>query len=817
MSSQAFLSPSSFALSLFAFSLTLVEGEFHMRILTHNLGFPRIGRNRELKKAVEAYWRDPSTRAQLLATASSLRQRHWLLQKAAGIDLIPSNDFSLYDQVLDHVCLLGCVPERYLEGGRRIANLDEYFAMARGDASRPALEMTKWLDTNYHYLVPELEPDQEFQLSSTKPFDEFREALSLGIVTKPVLLGPLSFLRLSKCKDNAFDRLSLLEKLVPTYALILRELRRLGAAWIQLDEPILAMDMDDRERAALVAAYGKLAEAAPDLSLMVCSYFGSCGPNLPALLSLPVKAVHLDAVRAAGDLDALLSGLSAASGEVAAASAAPPSGRMLSLGLVDGRNVWKNDFARSRGLIEKARETLGADRILLAPSCSLLHAPVSLEGEETTPRELRRWLSFAEEKLSEVSTLARLAQAGNWKAAPEFLANQEDIRDRREHPALSARAVRERVARLRPEDARRHSPYGVRKEAQRRRFHLPPFPTTTIGSFPQTEAVRKARARWKSGLSEEAEYRRFLEAETREAIRRQEELGLDVLVHGEFERNDMVEFFGEKLSGFAFTSNGWVQSYGSRCVKPPIVYGDAYRNAPMTLDWARFAMREARKPMKGMLTGPVTILKWSFVRDDQPLAETALQIALAIRDEVEDLERAGMGLIQIDEPALREALPLRRSEWDACLEWEVRAFQVASSGVRDETQIHTHMCYCDFGEIMGHIARMDADVISLEASRSRMELLSDFSEFKYPNGIGPGVWDIHSPRVPTGPEMAGLLQKACAVLSPENVWVNPDCGLKTRRWEEVLPALRNMVQAAHLLREGRWGRFDPRAGKLSSE
>lgn len=758
-----------------------------MRISTQNLGFPRIGRNRELKKAVEAFWSDPTARGKLLVAAAAIRQENWRLQKAAGIDLIPSNDFSFYDQVLDHVCLLGCAPERYTENGRKVVNLDEYFAMARGNGAAHALEMTKWLDTNYHYLVPELEPDQGFQLASTKPFDEFREALGIGILTKPVLLGPVSFLRMAKCRGAAFDKLSLLERLVPVYALILKELGKLGAEWIQLDEPVLAMDMDERERSALRSAYGILAAAAPEASLMVCAYFGGYGENLPTLLGLPVKGVHLDVTRAEKELFPLLQAL--------------PGDKLLSLGIVDGRNVWKNDFSRSLALIGKVREAIGANRLILSPSCSLLHSPMSLRGENATPAHVLPWLAFAEEKLAELADLAVMAQAGNWGTSPKFLANQAVMRNRREHAGTHLGAVRGKTARIRPEDGKRLSPFPARIERQNARLGLPPFPTTTIGSFPQTEGVRQARSRWKKGQLDDNGYRNFLEAETLMAIRSQEEIGLDVLVHGEFERNDMVEFFGERLEGFAFTSNGWVQSYGTRCVKPPIIWGDVHRPLPMTVDWAVFSMRATERPMKGMLTGPVTILKWSFVRDDQALSETANQIALAIREEVRDLEAAGVPIIQIDEPALREALPLRRSEWKACLDWEVWAFQLASAGVADATQIHTHMCYCDFGEIMEYIARMDADVISLEASRSRMELLDAFTGYHYPNGIGPGVWDIHSPRVPGQEEMSGLLEKARGVIAPQNLWVNPDCGLKTRRWDEVVPALRNMVDAARRLRE----------------
>jgi 5-methyltetrahydropteroyltriglutamate--homocysteine methyltransferase len=757
-----------------------------MRIQTHILGFPRMGKNRDLKKAVEKFWRDPTARHDLLQTASQLRQEHWRLQKQAGIDIIPSNDFSLYDQMLDHICLLGCVPARYLASGRKMANLDEYFAMARGDERNHALEMTKWLDTNYHYLVPELEVNQEFQLASSKPFDEFREGMDLGIRTKPVLVGPLTFLRLAKCQGEPFDKLALLPKLLPVYTLILKELRKLGAEWVQCDEPVLAMEMEPRERQALIDAYRLFAEAEPDLSLMVCSYFGSYAENLPTLLDLPVKAVHLDLSRASSDFDDLLMGL--------------PKQRMLSLGLVDGRNVWKNDFAGSLESIAKAKASLGAARLLLSTTCSLLHCPHSLTGEKTTPAEVIGWLAFAEEKLGEVRQLADLAQAGNGPHDDGYLDHQSALEKRRLHPAVRVPAVRERLRVLTPEALNRQSPFAVREIAQQEHLNLPAFPTTTIGSFPQTEEVRRARAQWKNGQLSEADYRAFLEDETRRAVVRQEELGLDVLVHGEFERNDMVEFFGEKLEGFAFTSNGWVQSYGSRCVKPPIIYGDVWRMKSMTLDWTLFAMRQTERPMKGMLTGPVTILKWSFVRDDLALAETANQIALAIRDEVIDLEAAGLPIIQIDEPALREALPLRKSDWPACLAWEVQAFRLAAAGVRDTTQIHTHMCYCDFGEILPHIAAMDADVISLEASRSRMELLEAFKEFRYPNAVGPGVWDIHSPRIPTSEDMADLLAKAARVLRPQALWVNPDCGLKTRRWEEVYPALAGMVKAAQGMR-----------------
>jgi 5-methyltetrahydropteroyltriglutamate--homocysteine methyltransferase len=758
-----------------------------MPLRTQTLGFPRIGKNRELKKLLEGYWSGKTVRPDLLSGARNIRLENWKLQQNAGIDLVPSNDFSFYDQMLDMTCLLGCAPKRYVQN--RVASLNEYFAMARGGghgAGLHALEMTKWLDTNYHYLVPELTQDQTFQLASTKPFDEFKDALENGVRTKPVLIGPVTYLRLAKCVGDEFDKLALLNRLLPVYALILQELHAAGAEWVQLDEPVLAMDMTDAERDAVVASYTVLGRAAPDLSLLVASYFGSYGDNLATALSLPVKALHLDLFRAGGELDTLLAGLR--------------GDQVLSLGVVEGRNIWKNDFAASLKCIREAHRILGDDRLILSTSCSLLHVPVSLEKETGLPDGLRDWLAFAEEKLAELKALARLADLDSPEEDPEYFDNQKAILERRLHPGTRVDAVRSRLAAVREGDFERDSAYPRRAEAQMQRLPLPPFPVTTIGSFPQTDDVRRARAQWKKGVIDDATYRDFLEKETVSALRRQEELGIDLLVHGEFERNDMVEFFGEKLAGFAFTANGWVQSYGSRCVKPPVLFGDVFREAPMTLDWTVFAAKSSKRPVKGMLTGPVTILKWSFVRDDQPLSESANQIALALRDEVIDLEKAGIAAIQIDEPALREALPLRRSEWKEVLDWEVRAFRLSASGVKDETQIHTHMCYCDFGEVMDSIAALDADVISLEASRSGMELLEDFATFKYPNAVGPGVWDIHSPRVPDEEEMTELLRRARKVVDPERLWVNPDCGLKTRRWEEVLPSLKAMVAAAQTLR-----------------
>ena len=749
------------------------------RIRTHNLGFPRMGANRELKRALESTWAGKTTEADLQETARRLRAEHWRLQEAAGIDWIPSNDFSFYDQMLDTCRLVDAVPERFRALGTGLA---AYFAMARGGESGGirAMEMTKWFDTNYHYLVPELEKGQAFRLASDKPFAEFAEALALGVRTVPVLIGPVTFLRLAKASGAPFDRFSLMPRLVPVYAEILRKLRGLGAEWVQMDEPAFCLDLEAGQGEAAREAYAALRQAAPDLKILLATYFGGLAENLSAACRLPVDALHVDAVRAPEEFPRWLEEL--------------PSGMALSLGVVDGRNVWKNEYDVSLDLLRRAVAELGADRVLVSPSCSLLHAPHGLGREARLDAEIRDWLAFAEEKLAEVAELAALTGPGGDVEA--LSRNRGSAARRRASAKVRHDAVRRRMAAVAPADLSRTSPYAVRRAAQQARLKLPPLPTTTIGSFPQTAEVRAARARFRKGEMGLADYERFLEAETAACVRRQEEIGLDVLVHGEFERTDMVEYFGEQLNGFVFTENGWVQSYGSRCVKPPIIFGDVSRPRAMTVRWSTYAQSLTEKPMKAMLTGPITILQWSFVRNDQPRRDTAGQIALALRDEVADLEAAGLPVIQIDEPALREGLPLRRADWRAYLDWAGAAFRLASSGVRDDTQIHTHMCYCEFDDIMGDIAALDADVISIEASRSGMELLKTFATFRYPNEIGPGVWDIHSPRVPPMGEMLGLLCAAQLVIPRGQLWVNPDCGLKTRQWKEVEPALRNMVEAA---------------------
>ena len=760
--------------------------------MSSNLGFPRIGPKRELKKALEDHWSGKRGEAELLDAGRAIRRENWILQKQLALDHIPSNDFSFYDHVLDTAAMVGAIPSRYGWSGGAVG-MKTYFAMARGlqdpaaGVDVQAMEMTKWFDTNYHYIVPEFDEGQSFSLASTKPIDEFLESRAIGIHTRPVLLGPVSFLLLGKTRDRAFRPLTLLDRLLRVYEDLLRRLAAAGADWVQMDEPLLALDLDEEARAALVTAYGRLSAAARGLQILVATYFEGLRDNLPTALALPVAALHLDLVRAPDQIDDALAG-------------APPS-LSLSLGVVDGRNVWRTDLDRALGIVEKAAKALGPGRILIGPSCSMLHAPVDLDIEGGLDDELKSWLAFAKQKVQEIVVLARAVNGGRGVAADVLEENAAAMERRRTSPRTHNAEVRRRVGAVTPMMQKRSSPYAERRQSQHERLGLPLFPTTTIGSFPQTSDVRAARADFKTGKRTLGSYEKFLRGEVERTIRFQEEIGLDVLVHGEFERNDMVEYFGEQLEGFAFTRNGWVQSYGSRCVKPPIVHGDIARPEPMTVDWSTFAQSLTGRPVKGMLTGPVTILQWSFVRDDQPRSETCRQIALAIRDEVVDLEEAGIRAIQIDEPAMREGLPLRRADWKGYLEWAVDSFRLASSGVKDSTQIHTHMCYAEFNDIIEAVGAMDADVISMETSRSRMELLDTFRRYPYPNEIGPGVYDIHSPRVPSQEEMEALLRKALEVLSPSQLWVNPDCGLKTRRWEEVRPALAAMVEAARRLRE----------------
>ncbi|GAJ30258.1 5-methyltetrahydropteroyltriglutamate--homocysteine S-methyltransferase [Acidomonas methanolica] len=753
-----------------------------MGVSVATLGFPRIGPRRELKTALESYWSGKAPRQTLLDTAAALRAENWKRQQEGGADIVPSNDFSLYDHVLDNSALFGVVPEAYGWDGGTVG-LDTYFAMARGAAGVTAGEMTKWFDTNYHYLVPEFSAGQAFRLASTKIVDEFLEAKAQGLVTRPVLLGPVTYLLLGKARDGA-DPLTLLPKLLPAYAEVLGRLADAGAEWVQIDEPALVLDLTAEARAAFGAAYTHLTRAAPSLKLMLATYFGALGDNLATALALPVQGLHVDLARAPEQLAAVVAG-------------ARPD-LLLSLGVIDGRNIWRADLSALLDRLEPVVKARG--NVVIAPSCSLIHVPIDLARETDLDPDVASWLAFAVQKIEELRILALALNEGR-DAATEALAASDRARDaRRISPKIHDPAVRDRLATQGEHDSRRASPFGTRREAQRAALGLPAWPTTTIGSFPQTPEVRRARADHAKGALSDESYTAFLREETARAVRWQEEVGLDALVHGEFERNDMVQYFGEQLAGFVFTKHGWVQSYGSRYVRPPIIFGDVSRPAAMTVEWWRYAQSLTERPLKGMLTGPVTILNWSFVRDDQPRSVTCRQIAFAIRDEVLDLEKAGARMIQIDEAALREGLPLRRAEWRNYLDWAVESFRIAASGVADATQIHTHMCYSEFNDIIAAIGAMDADVISIETARSRMELLDAFAEYAYPAEIGPGVYDIHSPRVPDVEEMVALLRAARKRLDDDQIWVNPDCGLKTRKWEEVRPAIVNMVSAARMLR-----------------
>jgi 5-methyltetrahydropteroyltriglutamate--homocysteine methyltransferase len=748
---------------------------------THILGFPRIGSRRELKFALETYWRDGDERA-LREGASGLRQRHWALQRDAGLGCVTAGDFALYDHVLDHASMLGALPKRFGFDAQSLT-LAQYFELARGNADQPAMEMTKWFDTNYHYLVPELGPDSTFEGGVNMLLADVEEAAALGHAVKPVLIGPVTFLWLSKSTTAGFDRLSLLPRLVAAYERVLRQFETLGVEWVQVDEPALCTDLCAEWLSAFDFAYAALSRTR--VKLLLATYFGSTAEYAPRIAALPVQGFHIDLVRAPEQADEWLEHI--------------PRHAVVSAGIVDGRNVWRTDLRRALDVLRPLHERLG-ERLWLAPSCSLLHVPVSLGHEPQLDAEVKPWLAFAAEKLDELSLLSRALELGEAAVASALTAADDVLAARRRSLRVVNELVRERVAAADETLVERRSPFGVRIAKQRERLQLPLLPTTTIGSFPQTDEIREARAQYRRREIGAAAYLQRIRAEIADTVRRQEALGLDVLVHGEAERNDMVEYFAQYLWGYAVTAEGWVQSYGSRCVKPPIVYGDVYRSEAITVDTARYAQSLTSKPVKGMLTGPVTLLQWSFVRDDQPRSVTALQIALAVRDEVEDLEKAGIRVIQIDEPALREGLPLKRSEWPVYLAWATRAFRTAAAVADDATQIHTHMCYAEFNDILPAIAALDADVITIETSRSNMALLDAFGAFEYPNDIGPGVYDIHSPRVPQPSEMLRLLRRAAALIPPERLWVNPDCGLKTRSYAQVEPALRAMVEAARELR-----------------
>lgn len=754
-------------------------------VTTHNLGFPRIGAKRELKFALEKYWQGKSSQDELTGLGAQLRQRHWNDQ--AGLDLVPVGDFSFYDQVLDTSFMLGNLPERVRV--REGSALDSYFRVARGRSARDsdccgvhAGEMTKWFDTNYHYIVPEFTAGTAFSPDPSHLLEQIAEARGANARVKPVIIGPLTYLWLGKAKDNS-DKLALLPRLLPVYAALLERLADQGIEWVQIDEPILATDLDADWQRAFRIAYDAL--KTDRTRLLITTYFGPLQDNLPLALSLPVQGLHVDAVNGRAEVEQVVRQL--------------PADKILSLGVIDGRNIWKTDLHATLEWLEPAHRMLG-DRLWIAPSCSLLHVPVDLDSETRMDAEICSWLAFALQKLAELKILAQALNRGRPSVQEALVANHAAAEKRRTSPRVHNPAVKASLGGIDPALGTRSSPYRQRAPKQSALLKLPAFPTTTIGSFPQTAEIRHARSRFRLGELDSAAYADLMRDEIARCVREQEALGLDVFVHGEAERNDMVEYFGERLDGYAFSQFGWVQSYGSRCVKPPILFGDISRPAPMTVEWTRHAQSLTDKPMKGMLTGPVTILNWSFVRDDQPRSESCHQLALAIRDEVLDLERAGVRIIQIDEAALREGLPLRRSEWAGYLRWAVESFRIAANGVRDETQIHTHMCYSEFNDIIASIADMDADVITIETSRSDMELLDAFDDFQYPNQIGPGVYDIHSPNIPSQDHIVHLMRKAAERVPAERLWVNPDCGLKTRTWDEVIPALRNMVAAAKTLR-----------------
>lgn len=754
-------------------------------VTSHNLGFPRIGEKRELKFFLEKYWKKEITEKALQQTASHLRQQHW--QRQSALDLVPVGDFSFYDQVLDMSFLLGNIPARVrnLDG----SELQNYFRVARGRAAVDesacacvsAGEMTKWFDTNYHYIVPEFDKNTQFSLNAENLLQQIEQAKTQKFNAKPVIIGPLTYLWLGKAKDDS-NKLDLLENLLDVYSDLLNTLQASGASWVQIDEPILVTELSQEWRQAMTEAYKKLSKSS--IKILLATYFGELQDNLLLACELPVSGLHIDAINARHEVDKVIDSL--------------PGHMILSLGVINGRNIWKTNLLATLYWLEPVYERL-QDRLWLAPSCSLLHVPVDLENELMLDSGIKRWLAFAVQKLDELSVLVQALNKGRVFVRKALEENLLAINNRETSDLVHVGQVRKRVAAIDENMEDRQSCYKHREKIQQQKLQLPLYPTTTIGSFPQTQAIRQTRKDLRQQNISQQQYIEVMKQEIADCVREQESLGLDVLVHGEPERNDMVEYFGEQLTGYAFTQFGWVQSYGSRCVKPPIIYGDISRPKAMTVDWASYAQSLTDRPMKGMLTGPVTILNWSFVRDDQPRADTCMQLALAIRDEVLDLEQAGVKIIQIDEAALREGLPLRKQQWRHYLDWSIKAFRITANGVRDETQIHTHMCYSEFNDIIEAIADMDADVITIETSRSDMELLDVFDDFKYPNQIGPGVYDIHSPNIPSVDSIVELMSKATQRIPAKRLWVNPDCGLKTRHWHEVKPALENMVAASKKL------------------
>lgn len=753
-----------------------------MNNTTHIGGFPRIGAKRELKFAVEKFWKGEISEEELQQTAAQIRRQNRALQKAAGIDLLPAGDFSFYDQVLDMQVLLGAVPPRFGFDAAHLS-LAEYFQLARGNKTQPALEMTKWFDTNYHYLVPEWHQDTQFQAVTQHLLAQVKEAQDEGADVKPTLIGPVTLLWAGKTKGGDFNRLDLLERLVPVYQQVLRELVQAGAGWVQIDEPVLAVDLDSEWLEAFAPVYRRLSDTTA--KIVIGTYFGAVTEHLPLLKDLPVHGVHIDCVRAPEQLAVFAENW--------------PQNKILSAGVIDGRNVWRANLPKVYAALKPVAEKLG-NRLWLSSSCSLLHAPQDLDIEEKLPEDIRSWLAFAVQKLHELGTLKQALAHGVSSVQAAFDASAAAAKARAESKKIHRDEVRQRLAALPADADRRAAPFAQRIRAQQEKLKLPLLPTTTIGSFPQTAEIRQARAAFKKGALNAADYETAMKKEIAHVVRVQEDWDIDVPVHGEAERNDMVEYFGEQLDGYTFTQFGWVQSYGSRCVKPPIIFGDVVRPKAMTVAWSAYAQSLTARPMKGMLTGPVTMLQWSFVRNDIPRSAVCEQIALALNDEVLDLEKAGICVIQIDEPAIREGLPLKRADWDAYLAWAGRAFRLSCAGVQNSTQIHTHMCYSEFNDILPAIAAMDADVITIETSRSDMELLDAFVQFQYPNDIGPGIYDIHSPRVPDEAEMTHLVEKALKVIPKERLWINPDCGLKTRAWPETEAALKLMVKVAKQFR-----------------
>jgi len=757
-------------------------------MLSSNLGYPRIGSNRELKWLLESFWKKKINEISLFENISNIKKDNWIKQRKAGIHFIPSNDFSLYDHVLDMCLTVDAVPDRFKKLKNKKNTLELYFAMARGYQNGridiKAMEMTKWFDTNYHYIVPEFKSNQKFKLAFSKIIDEFLEAKNFGIITRPVILGPLSFLFLGKSASKKFNRLRLLSKLIPVYKEIFKLLKKFGAEWIQVDEPILSLDIENNIKKEFISTYKVLSKDSP--KILLTSYFSSAYPNYSLLKKINVDGIHFDLVNTENhDLNKIIQNF--------------PKNKFFSAGLINGRNIWKNNLSKSIDTLKKIKRKISSEKLIVSSSCSLLHSPVDLNKEGSIDSEIKDWLSFADQKITEIVFLQRYFNSNLLLNSKFLMNNKISVKKRKTSRLIHNNTVKKRIKSISSKMLRRKNNYFLRKMVQSE-LNLPLFPTTTIGSFPQTSEVRKYRLKFKRKEINAKKYETFLKNETKKTIKFQESIGIDVIVHGEFERNDMVEYFGEQLKGFIFTKFGWVQSYGSRCVKPPIIFGDINRTRPMTIFWSKYAQSLTKKIVKGMLTGPVTILQWSFVRDDQPRELTCKQIALALLDEVLDLEKNGLKIIQIDEPALREGLPLRKNEWSSYLRWAIDSFKIASSSVKDETQIHTHMCYCEFDDILDSIEKLDADVISIETSRSNMELLDSFKNYKYPNSIGPGVYDIHSPRVPTFSEIKVLLEKAQKYLNKEKIWVNPDCGLKTRGWPEVKKALKSMTTVAKSLR-----------------